>query len=202
METPTACTSGRCMRWRGLAIGRDEGSVKGQLLSPETDLNNDSQCQRRTCGINLEPMQCRVRGRQSLTEWEASSETGRIPGAKSVRQAQQGARTKEASCKELAAHNNLVELSGLTVGLLYTVQAGLPRHITHTSLSTARVRFGRSIPSAVRSIDFPMWALHSTRRPLPTSLMTRWQAPRDDYTRSLEKQAAFPASSPVMIEPR
>lgn len=49
-------------------------------------------CQRRTCGINLEPMHAMQSPGEAITEWEASSETGRIPGAKSVWHAQQGAR--------------------------------------------------------------------------------------------------------------
>lgn len=101
-----ACAGGT---WQ---LGGDGGRGMGRCpLCPHGHLN-DSQCQRRTCGINLEPMQCRVRGRQSLTEWESDVETGRIPGAKSVWQAQP-ARSKEQAAR---SWRHIITMGGLTVG--------------------------------------------------------------------------------------
>lgn len=75
METPTACTSGRCMYWRSLVIGGDEGTAGGigrPLLSPR-DLNDfpKENVKVATCGINLEPMQCSPG--EAKSEWEATS---------------------------------------------------------------------------------------------------------------------------------
>lgn len=72
--------------------GRGKSCSRGDL--------NDSQCQPRTCGINLEPMQCRVRGRQSL-EWEATSRRAayREPNPCGRLSREQGGRSRE-----LAAH--------------------------------------------------------------------------------------------------
>lgn len=163
METPTACTGGRCMRWRDLAIGRGHGD-RGMGSCPHiTKTSTISQCQRRTCGINLEPMQCRVRGRQSLNGNGKRRRDGPHTGSQIRVAGSARSREQGASSRELAGTYS--RRCGLTVGL--TVQAGFPRYllycITHKRvLGTAHMPFGPEYPicpSAVRSIDLPMWAL-------------------------------------------
>lgn len=129
-------------------------------------------------------------------------ETGRIPGAKSVWQAHPGAGSKEQAAGGWRHIFTTVWSDGWSID---TVQAGFPRYflycITHERVLGVLhlCHLVRSIPSAHLQSDrstSQCGPFDSTRRPLPASRMTRWQAPRDDYllcTRSLEKQAPSPA---------
>lgn len=81
--------------WAGTGVGEWAARSSHRHL-------NDSQCQRRTCGINLEPMQCRVRGRQSLLNGKRRRD-GPHTGSQ-IRVAGSAGREQGASSRELAAH--------------------------------------------------------------------------------------------------